>query len=92
MVKTKKAGILTKLVILALLIYLATTLLNLHGQISRAQTQLDALNQQVAQQTQRNAALTDDVTNSGDPDRITEIARDKLGLIEPGEKVFIIAH
>lgn len=92
MLRTKKAGILTKLVILALLVYLSVTLLNLHRQISSAQTQLDALTQQVTEQTQRNAQLSDDVANSGDPDRIAQIARDKLGLVQPGEKVFIIAH
>lgn len=92
MLRTKKAGILTKLVILALLVYLSVTLLNLHRQISSAQTQLDALTQQVTEQTQRNAQLSDDVANSGDPDHIAQIARDKLGLVQPGEKVFIIAH
>ena len=43
MVKTKKAGLLTKIVVLALLIYLATSLLNLQGQIASAQAERDDL-------------------------------------------------
>ena len=66
MVKTKKAGLLTKIVVLALLIYLATSLLNLQGQIASAQAERDDLSRQVAAQTQANADLADDVENSGD--------------------------
>ena len=87
MVKTKKAGLLTKIVVLALLIYLATSLLNLQGQIASAQAERDDLSRQVAAQTQANADLADDVENSGDPERQADIARNKLGLVEPGEQV-----
>ena len=51
MPKTKKAGLLTKLVILALLIYLATSLLNLQSRIRQTQAERDALSRQVAEQT-----------------------------------------
>ena len=92
MPKTKKAGLLTKLVILALLIYLATSLLDLQGRIRETQAERDALNRQVAEQTQVNAELAEDVANPDDPDRIADIARDKLGLVVPGEKVIIITN
>ena len=90
MPKTKKAGLLTKLVILALLIYLATSLLNLPSRIRAPQAERDTLSRQVAEQTQVNADLAEDVANPDDPDRIADIARDKLGLVVPGEKVIII--
>ena len=90
MPRTKKAGLLTKLVILALLIYLATSLLDLQGRIRETQAERDALSRQVAEQTQVNADLAEDVANPDDPDRIADIARDKLGLVVPGEKVIII--
>ena len=90
MFRTKKAGLLTKLVVLALLIYLAVSLLNLQGRIRETQAQRDSLSRQVAEQTQVNAALAEDVANPDDPERIADIARDKLGLVAPGEKVFII--
>ena len=86
--KLKKAGLLTKGVILALLIYMSITLLNLQSQIREAAAARDQYQQQVDSQTQINAALSSDVENSGDPDHILKIARSKLGLVEPGEKIF----
>ena len=88
--RTKKAGFLTKLVVLALLIATATTLLSMRKQIQTAQSDRDQLAAQVAEQTQVNADLAEDVANPDDPDRIADIARDKLGLVVPGEKVIII--
>lgn len=86
--KAKKASLLTKLVVLALLIGAATGLLNLQGKIAAAQNDLAQAQAEVAAQKQINADLADAVENSGDPDRQTDIARDKLGLVEPGEYVF----
>ena len=80
--KTQKASLLTKLVVLALLIGVATALLNLRGLIQQAQADL------AEAQRQTNADLTDAVENSGDSDRQADIARDKLGLVEPGEVIF----
>ncbi len=92
MVKTKKAGLLTKIVVLSLLIYMATALLNLQGQLKTTQAEQESLSRQVAAQTQVNADLADAVANPDDPDRIADIARDKLGLVAPGEKVFVITN
>lgn len=92
MAKTKKAGLLTKIVVLALLIYMSTALLDLRGRITSVQAQRDALTQQVATQSQRNAELADAVENSSDPERISDVAREKLGLVAPGEKVFTFTN
>ena len=86
--KTKKASLLTKLVVLALLIGAATGLLNLRLQILTAQSDLAEAEAQVAAQKQVNADLSDAVENSDDPDRQADIARGKLGLVEPGEYIF----
>ena len=75
MPRTKKAGLLTKLVILALLIYLATALLDMQSQIRQTQAERDSLSRQVAEQTQVNADLAEDVANPDDPQRIADIAR-----------------
>lgn len=90
--RTKKAGLLTKIVVLALLIYMATTLLNLQGRIRAAELQRDSLRHQVTEQTQANADLADAVANPNDPARIADIARDRLGLVTPGERVFRITN
>lgn len=88
MVKTKKAGLLTKLVVLALLAYFCTVLLSLNGQIAAAEGERDAVRAQVADQAQRNADLAEDVASADDPQKQEDIARDKLGLVVPGERVF----
>ena len=90
--KTKKAGILTKLVVLALLIAAATALLNLRSQILTAQKDLAEAQAQVAAQTQVNADLADAVENSDDPERQADIARSKLGLVAPCERVFYFTN
>ena len=87
--KVKKAGFLTKLVVLLLLIAASVCLLRMRGQITAAQAEWDGLKTQVAEQTQVNADLKDAVENSGDTERQADIARDKLGLATPGEKVII---
>lgn len=86
--KVKKASLLTKIVVLALLIAAATALLNLQHKITAAQADLAQAQSEVAAQKQINADLADAVENSDDPERQTDIARDKLGLVEPGEYVF----
>ena len=86
--KLKKASLLTKLVVLALLIGTATGLLNLRQQILAAEADLAEAQAQVAEQKQVNAELADAVENSGDPQRQADLARGKLGLVEPGEYIF----
>ena len=86
--KVKKASLLTKLVVLALLIGSATGLLTMRSQLQNAQADLADAQRQVEEQKQINADLADAVENSGDPDRQADLARDKLALVEPGEYVF----
>lgn len=86
--KTKKAGLVTKIVVLALLIYLSITLLDLRSQIRTAEAERDIRQQEVNAQIQTNAALSSMLEHSGDPDALEDLARDKLGLVKPGEKVF----
>ncbi len=84
----QRAPLITKLVVLALLIAVAVTLLDLRGQFQQAQSDLELVQAQVTVQRQTNAALADAVENSEDPGRQADIARDKLGLVEPGEILF----
>ena len=85
----KKAGFLTKLVVLTLLIAATVSLLRLRTQIQQAQAEREELRIQVAGQTQVNADLQDAVDHSGDPARQADIARNELDLAAPGEKVII---
>lgn len=88
--KTKKAGLLTKIIVLVMLIGLSITLLDLRSQLQEAQAQKEALTAEVNAQTQVNADLSDAVENSDDPERQMDIGRKSLGLVEPGEIILKI--
>ena len=87
--KTKRAGIGTKFVILVLLVASITTLLSLNARLDAAKAERDALVQAVQDQKERNAALEADIENCTDPEQIAAIAREKLGLVGQDEIVFI---
>lgn len=90
--RTKKAGLVTKLVVLALLIGLSITLLDMRTQLQDAQAQKTALENQVQIQTQVNADLRDAVQNKDDPQRQEDIARNALGLVKPGEIILKVTE
>ena len=84
----KRAGFLTKIVVLALLIYMATALLDLRGKIQEVQVQRDELAQQVTDQQLENRRLADTIANSDDPEVQERVARDR-GYVEQRETLFI---
>ena len=83
----KRAGFLTKIVVLALLIYMATALLDLRGKIQEVQVQRDELAQQVTDQQLENRRLADAIANSDDPEVQERVARDR-GYVEQRETLF----
>ena len=87
--KVKRAGIGTKLLVLVLLVAGAIGLLSMRSQLMAAQDKRDELAQQVQQQKEENAALTDDIQHSSDSNYLANIARAMLGLMEPGEICFV---
>ena len=87
--KVKRAGMATKLLVLVLLAVLAAGLLSTQAKLSAAQGVRDDLARQVEKQREANAALTDDIAHSGDPEYMADIARSKLGLLEPDEIEFV---
>lgn len=89
-VTTKKAGLVTKIVIFILLGYSTIALLNLHRQVAAAVEEVTTLNQQVQAQRQRNLELTEAIANSDQLENRKDIARERLGLLESGEKVFYV--
>jgi len=83
----KRASFLTKIVVLALLIYMATSLLNLRGQIQMLQQQLDAGARQVAVLQQANREKREAIENRDDPDVLEEQARNK-GFVGKNETLY----
>lgn len=86
--KLKRAGIITKIVIFALITYASVTLINLRAQIENARATQDELEQQVTEKETSNAELKYEIEHSDDNDTIADVARDNLNLVAPGEKVF----
>jgi len=88
-VKTKRAGLGTKFVILALLVASVTALLGLSSRLEAVQAERDSLSRAVRDQEETNAALAEDIANCDDPEQREAIAREKLGLIGQDEIVFV---
>ena len=86
--RLKRAGLRTKLVVAAVLGYLATSLLDLRGQIQSAQEEQTSLAQQVEEQRLANQQLEDALENSDDPETLERVAREK-GYVKAGETLFI---
>ena len=86
--RLKRASLLTKLVITVLLIYMATSLLDLWGQIQSAQSQREELAVQEEQQRLANQELRDAIENGDAPDTLERVAREK-GYVKQGETLYI---
>lgn len=86
--KLKRAGIITKIVIFALIVYASVTLIDMRAQINAAAVKQAALQQQVNEKKATNDQLQYDINHSGDSDTIANVARNDLNLVAPGERVF----
>ena len=81
-------GILVKLVLIALLIYGGVTLYSLQSQIQAAQAQEAELTARAQSLEDENNALRADIAAADDPDKLEDVAREELGMVQSGEKVF----
>lgn len=86
--KFKKASIFTTLVIAVLMVYALISLFVVHRQTRQLQDRAATLQQQVSEMTQANSELQYQIDHSEDDDMIESVAREKLGLVKPGEKIF----
>ena len=84
----KRAGFLTKIVVLALIIYMATSLLDLRSQIQETQSLRDSLAKQVNHVELENRQLSDAIADSDDPAVMEQVARDK-GYVREDEILYI---
>lgn len=87
--RVKRAGVGTKLLVLVLLVAAVTALLSMRSQLAAARAQRDLLRAQVQAQVEINNTLADDIAHSDDLEYIANMARSKLGLLEPDELRFV---
>ncbi|NLV87281.1 MAG: hypothetical protein GX025_08720 [Clostridiales bacterium] len=86
--KLKRASLVTKIIIIAIVVYAGLNLLSLKVQVSEAQEKRDILKAQAEDVMQTNTELSYAIEHSSDPETIEDIARGKLGLVLPSEKIF----
>ena len=87
------SGFSVRLVILALLLALGWQVWRMQDQLTAAKAQEQQLRQQVQTQQQENDALQKSIDQGGSQEEMERIARDELGLVSPGERVFVdIGH
>ena len=89
--RAKKVGLLVKIALLILLAYLIITLVNVRQQIGDAHAAIETLTEQVNDQTQANTELSNAIENRNDPYYLEDVARERLGLVAPNDRVFYIA-
>ena len=86
--KLKKSSAITKIVILALIVYAVVSLISVKSRTAEARQEKQALQQKVTQISEANAELQYGIDHSTDDQTIEDIAREKLGLVKPGEVIF----
>lgn len=86
--KLKKAGLVTKIVVLALVAYMALSLVGMRGQVLSARAERDRMETQVKNLAAANTAIEYEIGHSTDRETLESIARERLGLVLPGETVY----
>ena len=87
-VRFRSAGWLTALVLAGLLAYGCITLMNIRSKVDEAAKTEAQLQMEAEQIQEENAALRHALDHQDDPDTIEDIAREKLGLVMPDERIF----
>lgn len=86
--KFRSAGWLATLVIAGLLAYGCITLMNMKTKVAEAAKTEAQLQAELEAIQEENASLQYAIDNQDDPATIEDIARDRLGLVMPDERIF----
>ena len=89
--KQRPASRLTILILVALMAALSVQILRMNSQIRAAQAEEASVARRLEEIQAVNQQLQNDLDNSTDPTLIENIARDQLGMVCEGEKVFHIS-
>ena len=89
-VNPKKAIFL--IIISAFVIYFIFVMINQQVIINKKNKEIDALEEKITATTQQTEKLEQELENLNDPEYLEQVAREKLGLVRPNERVFIDAN
>lgn len=87
--RKKRVGLATKIFVAVFSIYAAFTLVSLQIQIGAKREEQQLLQSQVEEQSLRNAEIEALLTSEDNDEYVARLARDKLGYVSPGERVFV---
>ena len=86
--RKRNAGTFAVLFVLILLFAVGYQLVNIRAKLASAEAEQSALAERVARQEQENRSLEAALERSEDPEYLQQLARDRLGLVSPGQKDF----
>ena len=86
--KNRGVGVLTILVLGGLIAYACITLTNMRSQVNEASRTEQELEQRIVQLEEENYDLQYAIDHQDDPETIMDIARDKLNLVMPEERIY----
>ena len=81
-------GFVTVLVLAVLIAVMGIELVQMSGKLAGARQEEAAITAQIQQRRQENEALKSDLSHAGDTAFIMDLAREQLGLVEEGERIF----
>ena len=84
-----RSSLITKLVILAVMIYAIVTIVTLQPKINALKSEEEALSEEVSTLQQSNLELQEDIDQLGTDASGIKIARERLNLVNDGETIYI---
>ena len=87
-VRRRGGGLAIKLVLVLLLAGVGWQLYQLRDQVAAAQAEKERYETEVEMLRQENDALAADIAQGSTQEKMEEMAREDLGLVYPGERVF----
>lgn len=83
-----KLGLFGRLLLVTLVAALGIQVYRLRDQVERAEAEKVLLSEQVHSRQQANEQLQKAIDDGGTQEQMERIARDELGLVAPGDRVF----
>jgi cell division protein FtsL len=79
---------LVRIVLVVLLLYSMASLTSVGVQLGQSRQLLGTMNAQLEERQAVNAQLQAEIAQERDPEEMQQLARERLGLVLPGEKLF----
>lgn len=87
--KTRRVSLIAKAALLVAAVWSAFTIVSVQLKIMAKESEMAELQQQIEVQKLENRQIQDVLDSGDDAEYIARIAREKLGYITPGQKVFV---